>query len=108
MTDPLTTATCTDEQRAEWFALHDQMQELSKTKARAEEDAVYYLREHISVGAMTPGPFGTPSVEALDSYHRACEHSVKATAAWAEWERLHAQSKAHPYNGEVESRSGAA
>jgi hypothetical protein len=96
---------CTDEQRAEWQALHDRMDVLYKAKARAQDMALHYLADHVEAGAMAPGPFGVPSAESLDAYRRACELVQEATAAWAEWEQVHEESKAHPYTLEVKARA---
>lgn len=95
---------CTDEQKAEWSALHEKIRELDKKHERENEMAAYYLRDHIAAGGMAPGEFGIPAEGALQDYRRACKCAHEAAEAWAERTALYEQVEAHPYTLEVRAR----
>lgn len=95
---------CTDAQRAEWAELHDRMQQLVTDAEQAERMAASYLGDHLAAGAMTPGPYGVPTSEALDAYRRACEHAQEAMRLRAEREGLRKRAEEHPYTADVRAR----
>lgn len=95
---------CTEAQRAEWTQMHDRMRELTDDAEQAERMASLYLGDHLAAGAMTPGPYGVPTPEAIDSYRRACQFAQEANQARQEWNALHQQAEAHPYTADVRAR----
>jgi len=93
MSDTIAESAVTDEQRAEWNALHDRMRELAEATHEAEREAGSTLRWSLS----NPDGEEWAMKDALESAKRAAD-------LWAERVALSAQTEAHPYTAVVRAR----
>jgi len=86
----------TDEQKADWRALHERMTEARDREARFEQESLSYLRlavrgdEHAAI-----------FIESALNATRSAE------AANADWAALYEVHLAHPYTAEIEARRAA-